>query len=70
MTLQQIENQVSNLAPTDLAAFAKWFGTFVAARLDYDNWDMQMIADSQNGKFDKIIAKVDANFEAGKCKPV
>ena len=63
-TLQQIENQVSNLSTSDLAAFTKWFGDFVFSH--YDEWDKQMIEDYKAGRFDAIFADVDADIKAGR----
>ena len=35
-----------------------------------DEWDRQIERDAAAGKFDKIIAKADADFKAGRCKPL
>ena len=33
-----------------------------------DEWDRQMEADAVAGRFDKLFAEADAEFEAGRCR--
>jgi len=65
MSIPEIEQAVSNLPKEELSQFTKWFEDFLA-----DEWDRQIERDVAAGKFDKIFAKADEDFEAGRCKPL
>ena len=65
MSVQELEAEVARLSQADMKAFARWFDEFRA-----DAWDRQIEADANAGRLDKIMSKVDANFEAGQCKPL
>jgi hypothetical protein len=65
MSVPEIEQAVSKLPQEELSQFAKWFEEFLA-----DEWDRQIERDVAAGKLDKIFAKADADFEAGRCKPL
>lgn len=65
MSLQEIEQAVSNLSPDELAKFTAWFEEFAA-----DAWDRQFEADVKAGKLDKLGEEADRDFEAGRCKPL
>jgi len=47
--LEQIENEVEELSPNELAAFREWF-----AKFDADNWDRQFEADVAAGRLDRL----------------
>ncbi len=49
----------------ELSQFSKWFEEFMA-----DEWDRKIEQDVADGKFDKIIQKVDADINAGRSKPL
>ncbi len=42
-----------------------WFQEFMA-----DEWDKEIERDVAAGRLDKIIAKADADIEAGRCTPL
>ncbi len=65
MSVADIEKAIAEMKPEELAQFASWFEEFMA-----DEWDRQIERDVKAGKFDKINAKVDEAFEAGRCKPL
>ncbi len=65
MSVQEIEAQVAQLRPEDLAAFSSWFEDFVAAA-----WDGKFESDVAAGKLDHLAKQVDADFEAGRCTPL
>lgn len=58
--LEQLEQQVLNLPPQDLAQFRAWFLEF-----DARVWDQQIEADLKAGKLDKLMAEARAEFERG-----
>ena len=61
--LEQLEQQVLNLPPQDLAQFRAWFLEF-----DARVWDQQIEADLKAGKLDALIAEARAEFKAGKAR--
>jgi hypothetical protein len=61
--LEQLEQQVLNLPPQDLAQFRKWF-----LELDARVWDQQIEADLKGGKLDARIAEARAEFKVGKAR--
>lgn len=65
MSLRDLETAVTNLPPTELATFAKWFEEYLA-----DAWDRRIEEDIRAGRLDKAGKRADADFEAGHCKPL
>ena len=65
MSLQELETAVARLPSEELDAFAKWFEEYIA-----DAWDRRIEADIRAGKLEEAGRKADAEFEAGKCKPL
>jgi hypothetical protein len=47
--VEQIEGQIKDLAPEELAAFRNWFTAF-----DAEAWDRQFEADVTMGKIDDV----------------
>jgi hypothetical protein len=65
MTLHELESAVSQLPADELTAFARWFEEYVA-----DAWDLRIEADIKAGRLDEAGRRADADFEAGRCKPL
>jgi hypothetical protein len=65
VSLQELETAVTRLPSEDLTAFARWFEEFLA-----DAWDRRIEADIQAGRLDEAGRRADAEFEAGRCKPL
>ena len=65
MSLRELENAVSNLPADELASFARWFEEYLA-----DAWDRQLEKDIRAGRLDEAGRRADADFEAGRCKPL
>lgn len=63
MSLAELEQEVQKLSPAEFGAFTRWLDEYAAAQ-----WDAQIEKDVSSGKLAKLLAKVDAEFEAGKCK--
>jgi hypothetical protein len=63
MTIQEIEQAVSELSPKELARFRQWFEEF-----DAELWDEQFERDAKSGKLDDLASKAIADFRAGKAK--
>ena len=60
MTLHEIKQAIANLSPSELAELAEWF-----ANHQSDRWDERIAADSRAGRLDGLIARANADFEAG-----
>ncbi len=65
MSLSELENAVSQLPPEELTAFARWFEEYLA-----DAWDRRIEADFLAGHLDEAARRADADFDAGRCKPL
>jgi len=62
---QELEAAVTSLPAEELAEFARWFEEFLA-----DAWDRRIEADIRAGRLDEAGRRADADFEAGRCKPL
>lgn len=65
VSLRDLETAVADLSAVELAAFARWFEEYLA-----DSWDSRIEADIRAGRLDEAGRKADADFEAGRCKPL
>lgn len=65
MSVRELEAAVTKLPPEELAAFARWFEEYVA-----DAWDRRIEEDIRAGRLDEAGKQADADFEAGRCKPL
>ena len=64
MSLAELENAVAQLPVNDLTVFAQ-FEEYLA-----DAWDRRIEADILAGRLDEIGRCADADFEAGRCRPL
>jgi muramidase (phage lysozyme) len=64
--LEEAVNKVKQLSPAEQDAMA----AVILAELEHAEWDKQIEQDLKAGKFDKLIRKVDEDFEAGRCEPL
>lgn len=65
MSVQEIESAVTRLTASELSSFSQWFEEYAA-----DQWDRQIEADILGGRFDAAGKRAEAEFEAGRCKPL
>lgn len=65
MSLPELKAAVAQLPADDLTAFARWFEEYMA-----DAWDRRIEADALAGKLDEAGRRADADFEAGRCRPL
>lgn len=65
MSLRELETAVTNLPAEELATFARWFEEYLA-----DAWDRRIEDDIRAGRLDEAGRRADADFEAGRCKPL
>ena len=61
--VENIEQEVQRLKPSELAAFRRWFAEF-----DAQAWDRQIEEDVRKGKLDKFAEEALAAHRAGKSK--
>jgi hypothetical protein len=65
VSLRELETAVAQLPADDLTAFARWFEEYLA-----DAWDRRIEADILAGRLDEAGRRADAEFEAGRCRPL
>ena len=65
MSVEEIESAITRLTAGELARFSQWFEEYAA-----DQWDRQIEADILAGRFDAAGKRAEAEFEAGRCKPL
>ena len=63
MTMQEIEQAITELAPNELTRLREWFDEYYA-----QVWDEQIERDAASGRLDKLIAEVDEEYNAGLSK--
>jgi hypothetical protein len=61
--VENIEQEVRDLTPSELVAFRRWFLEF-----DAQVWDRQIEEDIREGKLDKLADEALASHRAGKSK--
>ena len=59
--VENLERQVKDLSPQELAAFRKWFLVY-----DWEVWDRQLEQDVSAGKLDALAEKALRDHTAGK----
>ena len=65
MSIHELETAVASLPPAELATFAQWFENYLA-----DAWDDRIEGDIRAGRLDEAGRQADADFEAGRAKPL
>lgn len=63
MSIQELEQAVTQLPPKELARFREWFDEF-----DAQVWDKQFEADAESGKLDKTAEQTLNDYRTGKAK--
>lgn len=63
MTIQEIEQAITELDPDELTRLREWFDEYFA-----QVWDEQIERDAKAGKLDKIAEKAIKDYHAGKAK--
>lgn len=65
VSLEELETAVADLPGDELVQFARWFEDYLA-----DAWDRRIEEDIGAGRLDKGGQEADADFDAGRCKPL
>jgi hypothetical protein len=63
MTIEDLENAVSNLPPDQLAKFRDWFDAFDGAR-----FDQKIERDARAGKLDRLAEQALAELRKGRTR--
>ena len=61
--VENIEQEIQDLTPSELATFRRWFLEF-----DAQVWDGQIEEDIREGRLDKLADEALASHRAGKSK--
>lgn len=65
MSVQELEEAVTQLSPAELTKFSTWFEEYTA-----EVWDREFESDVKAGKLDALGREADQDFEAGRCQPL
>ncbi|MCW5852832.1 MAG: hypothetical protein KIT87_22360 [Anaerolineae bacterium] len=65
MTIKELQREITQLPPSELAELTEWFEEFLA-----QTWDKQIEQDSQSGRLDALIQQAEQEYEAGRYKPL
>jgi hypothetical protein len=65
MSVAEIELAITQLPTKEVAELMAWFQNY-----HEQVWDRQIEADLESGRFDNLLAKVDAEYEAGLARPL
>ena len=63
--VQELENEVQQLSPDELAAFRDWFRKY-----DSDEWDKEIEADISAGRLDRFAEEAIAAHKAGRTREI
>ena len=63
--VEQIEQQIRELSAGEFSELRDW-----VLEQDWKAWDTQVEADARSGKLDKVIAEADADYKAGRTRPL
>jgi hypothetical protein len=62
MSVKELENAVTRLAPADLVRFRDWFERYTAER-----WDREFEADVAASKLDRAGKRAERDYMEGRC---
>lgn len=65
MTIEELQKGVKDLRPDELAKFRAWYEAFDAAL-----FDAKVERDASNGTLDRIFAKSEEDFRAGRSREI
>jgi hypothetical protein len=65
MSNQELESAIRQLSQEEFTRLALWIDEYRA-----EQWDRQIEADVRSGRLDEAGRRADADFEAGRCRPL
>lgn len=63
--LDDIERQIRELSRAEFAELREWL-----LAQDWKAWDAQIESDSRTGKLDELVAEAQADYAAGRSRPL
>jgi hypothetical protein len=63
--VEQIEQQIRELSAREFSELRDW-----VLEQDWKVWDAQIENDARAGKLDQVIAEADADYKAGRTRPL
>ncbi len=63
--VEHIEQQIRELSAREFSKLRAW-----VLQQDWKSWDEQIEADARAGKLDKLIADAQADYVAGRTRPL
>jgi hypothetical protein len=63
--VEQIEQQIRELSAREFSELRDW-----VLEQDWKAWDAQIENDARAGKLDQVIAEADADYKAGRTRPL
>ena len=63
--VEQIEQQIRELSAGEFSELRDW-----VLEQDWKTWDAQLETDVGSGKLGKVIAEAEANYKAGRTRPL
>jgi len=63
--VDQIEQQIRELSAGEFSELRDW-----VLEQDWKAWDAQVENDARSGKLDKVIAEAEAEYKAGRTRPL
>jgi hypothetical protein len=63
--VEQIEQQIRELSAPEFSELRDW-----VLEQDWKAWDAQIESDARAGKLDEVIAEADADYKAGRTRPL
>jgi hypothetical protein len=65
MSVQEIENAITQLPPQEVEKLADWLADYRTR-----TWDEQIGRDLDEGRLDSFLAAAEAEYQAGKVQPL
>jgi hypothetical protein len=63
--VEQIEQQIRELSAGEFSELRDW-----VLEQDWTAWDAQVENNARSGKLDKVIAEAEADYRAGRTRPL
>jgi hypothetical protein len=63
--VEQIEQQIRELSSGEFSELRDW-----VLEQDWKAWDAQVESDTRSGKLEKVVAEADADYKAGRTRPL
>ncbi len=65
MSLVELKEQTKELSSNEFFEFARW-----VRELEAEAWDQEIKSDLESGRFDGLLAEIQADIDSGNIKPL